>query len=57
MFRPEWIARFLPITHALALMRYGMLGAPVVPHDIWAWAPRAFSPGYRQESRASPQSA
>ena len=30
-----WIARFLPITHALALMRYGMLGDPVALHDIW----------------------
>jgi len=30
-----WIARCLPITHALALMRYGMLGDAVSLHDIW----------------------
>ena len=24
----EWVARFLPLTHALALMRYGLLGDP-----------------------------
>jgi ABC-2 type transport system permease protein len=30
-----WIARCLPITHALALMRYGMLGNPVPLHEIW----------------------
>src|SRR5262245_30012753 len=30
-----WIARFLPITHALALMRYGMLGDQHALHDIW----------------------
>jgi len=32
-----WIARFLPITHALALMRYGMLGDPSPLHDIWGF--------------------
>jgi ABC-type polysaccharide/polyol phosphate export permease len=30
-----WIARFLPITHALALMRYGMLGDQHALHEIW----------------------
>jgi ABC-2 type transport system permease protein len=30
-----WIARFLPITHALALMRYGMLGDPSGLGNIW----------------------
>src|SRR5207247_3292617 len=28
-----WVARFLPLTHALALMRYGLHGAStVLPH-------------------------
>jgi ABC-2 type transport system permease protein len=31
----EWIARFLPLTHALALMRYGLLGESSGLHDIW----------------------
>jgi ABC-type polysaccharide/polyol phosphate export permease len=30
-----WIARLLPITHALALMRYGMLGDPSGLGNIW----------------------
>jgi ABC-2 type transport system permease protein len=30
-----WVARFLPITHALALMRYGMLGDPSGLRNIW----------------------
>jgi ABC-type polysaccharide/polyol phosphate export permease len=30
-----WIARFLPLTHALALMRYGLLGDPSGLHAIW----------------------
>jgi ABC-2 type transport system permease protein len=30
-----WLARVLPITHALALMRYGTLGDAVPLHDIW----------------------
>jgi ABC-2 type transport system permease protein len=30
-----WIARFLPLTHALALMRYGLLGNPSGLHSIW----------------------
>ena len=28
-------ARFLPLTHALALMRYGLLGSSTGLHDIW----------------------
>jgi ABC-2 type transport system permease protein len=31
----EWLARFLPITHALALMRYGMLGDAQGLRNIW----------------------
>jgi len=31
----EWIARFLPLTHALALMRYGLLGDPQGLENIW----------------------
>ncbi len=30
-----WIARFLPLTHALALMRYGLLNDPSGLHSIW----------------------
>ena len=30
-----WIARFLPLTHALALVRYGLLDDPRGLHDIW----------------------
>ena len=30
-----WIARFLPLTHALALMRYGLLNDPGGLHNIW----------------------
>jgi ABC-2 type transport system permease protein len=30
-----WIARFLPLTHALALMRYGLLGDSTGLHTIW----------------------
>jgi len=33
-----WLARFLPITHALALMRYGLLGEAGGLHDIWGTA-------------------
>ena len=33
-----WLARFLPITHALALMRYGLLGEVGGLHDIWGMA-------------------
>ena len=30
-----WVARFLPITHGLALMRYGLLRDPSGLDDIW----------------------
>ena len=30
-----WVARFLPLTHALALMRYGLLGDASGLHAIW----------------------
>ena len=30
-----WFARFLPLTHALALIRYGLLDDPSGLHDIW----------------------
>ena len=30
-----WFARFLPLTHGLALMRYGLLGDAGGLHDIW----------------------
>ena len=30
-----WIARALPLTHGLALMRYGLLGDSSGLHDIW----------------------
>jgi ABC-2 type transport system permease protein len=30
-----WIARFLPLTHALALVRYGLLHDPRGLHDVW----------------------
>jgi ABC-type polysaccharide/polyol phosphate export permease len=30
-----WIARFLPLTHALALVRYGLLDDPSGLHNIW----------------------
>ena len=30
-----WIARFLPLTHALALMRYGLRGDSSGLHAIW----------------------
>jgi ABC-type multidrug transport system permease subunit len=33
-----WIARALPVTHALALMRYGMLGDTTSLHHIWGMA-------------------
>src|SRR5437773_5962800 len=31
----EWLARFLPLTHGLALVRYGLLGNSSGLHDIW----------------------
>jgi ABC-2 type transport system permease protein len=30
-----WVARFLPLTHALALMRYGLANDPSSLHAIW----------------------
>jgi ABC-2 type transport system permease protein len=30
-----WVAKFLPLTHALALMRYGLLGDRTGLHAIW----------------------
>jgi len=30
-----WLARFLPLTHALALVRYGLLDDPSGLHGIW----------------------
>src|SRR5213080_4379739 len=30
-----WVARFLPLTHALALIRYGLLGDSTGLHAIW----------------------
>ena len=30
-----WFARFLPLTHALALVRYGLLDDPSSLHNIW----------------------
>ena len=30
-----WLARFLPLTHALALVRYGLLGDGDGLRDIW----------------------
>jgi ABC-type polysaccharide/polyol phosphate export permease len=30
-----WVARFLPLTHALALMRYGLLDDSTGLHAIW----------------------
>jgi ABC-2 type transport system permease protein len=30
-----WVARFLPLTHTLALVRYGLLNDPSSLHDIW----------------------
>jgi ABC-2 type transport system permease protein len=30
-----WVARFLPLTHALALVRYGLLGQAAGLRDVW----------------------
>ena len=30
-----WVAKFLPLTHALALVRYGLLGDASGLHHIW----------------------
>jgi ABC-2 type transport system permease protein len=32
----DWFARFLPLTHGLALVRYGLLGDSTGLHDIWS---------------------
>jgi ABC-2 type transport system permease protein len=31
----EWVAKLLPLTHGLALMRYGLLGDSSGLHNIW----------------------
>ena len=31
-----WVARFLPLTHGLALMRYGLLGDASGLESIWS---------------------
>jgi ABC-2 type transport system permease protein len=31
----EWVARVLPLTHGLALVRWGLLQDPSALHDIW----------------------
>lgn len=36
-----WVAKFLPLTHGLALMRYGLLGDASSLHNIWGMS----SPG------------
>src|ERR1700751_3579309 len=33
-----WVAKFLPLTHGLALMRYGLLGNSTGLHNIWGGA-------------------
>jgi ABC-2 type transport system permease protein len=33
-----WVAKFLPLTHGLALMRYGLLGDRTGLHNIWGIA-------------------
>src|SRR5215468_11284558 len=37
----RWVAKFLPLTHGLALMRYGLLGDASSLHNIWGMS----SPG------------
>ena len=32
----EWFGKFLPLTHGLALVRYGLLGDSSGLHDIWS---------------------
>jgi ABC-type polysaccharide/polyol phosphate export permease len=32
----EWFAKFLPLTHGLALVRYGLLGDSSGLRDIWS---------------------
>jgi hypothetical protein len=41
----EWIARFLPLTHGLALMRYGLLGQSGGLQDIWGLSSTRASAG------------
>src|SRR5207245_8036904 len=36
-----WVARFLPLTHGLALMRYGLLGDDSGLHNIWGMSSAA----------------
>ena len=36
----EWFAKFLPLTHGLALVRYGLLGDSTGLHDIWGMQAR-----------------
>jgi len=36
-----WVAKFLPLTHALALMRYGLLDDSTGLHAIWGLSDRA----------------
>jgi ABC-2 type transport system permease protein len=38
-----WSARFLPLTHGLALMRYGLLGDGGGLHDIWGMSGDAWT--------------
>jgi ABC-2 type transport system permease protein len=40
-----WFARFLPLTHALALVRYGLLDDPTGLHGIWHMNSTAASAG------------
>jgi ABC-2 type transport system permease protein len=41
----EWVARFLPLTHGLALMRYGLLDNSSGLHDIWHMSSTTASAG------------
>jgi ABC-2 type transport system permease protein len=41
----EWVARFLPLTHGLALMRYGLLGDGTGLHQIWRMSSTTASAG------------
>ena len=53
----EWFAKFLPLTHALALMRYGLLGDAGGLHDIWHMSRHDRDGGAqpRRGRRSSPQ--
>jgi ABC-2 type transport system permease protein len=37
----HWVAKFLPLTHGLALMRYGLLGDSSSLHHIWGMSSAA----------------